>query len=114
MAKRVIDIQSQEEAEILKATRRKIKDLRLKRKKDADRLSAGEYPELQKIKKAIDGLLKEAVTAGKIDEKWNLRRLAQVGSKEPKNWPTKRRTILGIAKKRKKKAVVEEVSTSGG
>ena len=48
MAKRVIDIQSPEEAEVLKATRKKIKELRLNKKKDADKLSAGEFPELQK------------------------------------------------------------------
>jgi hypothetical protein len=39
---------------------------------------------------------------------WNLKRLAQVGTKQPKNWATKRRTILGLAKKRKKKVVVKE------
>ena len=108
MAKRVIEIQSPEEAEILKATREKIKALRAKNKKDADKLSAGEFPELLKIRKAIDELLKSAVTEGKIDKAWNLKRLAQVGTKQPKNWASKRRTILGIAKKRKKKVVAKE------
>jgi hypothetical protein len=109
MAKRVIEIQSPEEAEILLATRKKIKELRLKKKKDADKLSAGEFPELQKIKKAVDALIAEAAKAGKIDAKWNLQRLAQVGNKQPKNWATKRRTILGLAKKRRKKKAVAKV-----
>jgi hypothetical protein len=108
MAKRVLDIRSDEEAELLKATREKIKELRAKKKKDADKLSAGEFPQLLKIKKEIDELLKSAVAEGKIDKTWNLKRLAQVGNKQPKNWAAKRRTILGIAKKRKKK-VVEKV-----
>jgi hypothetical protein len=108
MAKRVIEIQSPEEAEILKATREKIKALRAKNKKDADRLSSSEHPELVKIKKAIGELLKSAVTEGKIDKAWSLKRLAQVGDKQPKNWATKRRAILGLAKKRKKKVVEKE------
>ena len=108
MAKRVLDIRSEEEAEILKATREKIKALRAKQKKDADKLSSGEFPELLKIRKAIDELLKSAVADGKIDKAWNLKRLAQVGTKQPKNWATKRRTILGLAKKRKKKVVEKE------
>ena len=103
MAKRVLDIRSDEEAEILKATREKIKELRAKKKKESESLSSGEFPELLKIKKAIDELLKSAVAAGKIDKAWNLKRLSQVGKQQPKNWATKRRTILGIAKKRKKK-----------
>ena len=86
MAKRVIDIQSPEEAEVLKATRKKIKERRLNKKKDADKLSAGEFPELQKIKKAVDELLKSAVADGKIDKAWNLKRLAQVGTKPSKSW----------------------------
>lgn len=45
---------------------------------------------------------------GQIDKAWNLKRLSQVGKKEPKNWPTKRRTLLGLAKKRKKKIVKKE------
>ena len=53
-------------------------------------------------------MLKTAVTEGRIDEKWTLKRLAQVGAKQPKNWAAKRRAILGLAKKRKKK-VVEKV-----
>jgi hypothetical protein len=108
MAKRVVDIRSDEEAEILKATREKIRELRAKQKKDADNLSAGEFPQLLKIKKAVEELLKAAVAEGKIDRAWNLKRLAQAGNKQPKNWAAKRRTILGIAKKRKKK-VVEKV-----
>jgi hypothetical protein len=112
MAKRVVDIRSEEEAEILKATREKIKALRAKQKKDADKLSAGEFPELLRIKKAIDELLKSAVAEGRIDAKWNLKRLAQVGAKQPKSWATKRRTILGLAKKRKKKAVEKADATA--
>ncbi len=112
MAKRVVDIQSPEEAEILKATREKIKALRAKQKKDADKLSAGEFPELMKIKKTIDELLKAAVAEGKIDVKWNLKRLAQVGSKQPKNWAMKRRTLLGLAKKRKKRGVAKKETQS--
>lgn len=108
MAKRVLDIRSEEEAEILKATREKIRELRARKKKDADKLSAGEFPQLLKIKKSIDELLKAAVADGRIDAKWNLKRLAQVSDKQPKNWATKRRTILGLAKKRRKK-VVEKV-----
>ena len=108
MAKIVIDIQSSEEAEILKATREKIRSLRANQKKDADKVSAGEFSHLLQIKKAIDELLKAAVAEGKIDKAWNLKRLAQVGKKEPKNWATKRRTILALVKKRKKK-VVENV-----
>ena len=105
MAKRVIEIQSPEEAAILLTMRKQIKDLRLKKKKDAEKLSTGEFPELLKIKKAIDELLKKAVTEGKIDKAWNLKRLSQVGKQQPKSWATKRRTILGIAKKRKKQVV---------
>jgi hypothetical protein len=108
LAKVVIDIQSDEEAEILKATREKIKELRAKTKKDSDKVSAGEFGQLLQIKKAIDELLKAAVAEGKIDKAWNLKRLSQVGKKEPKNWATKRRTILALVKKRKKK-VVEKV-----
>ncbi len=110
MAKRVVEIQSPEEAEILLAMRKQIKDLRLKKKKDAEKLSTSEFPELLKIKKAIDVLLKTAVDEGKIDKAWNLKRLSQVGKQQPKNWATKRRTILGIAKRRKKK-VAEKVET---
>jgi hypothetical protein len=66
-------------------------------------LAAGEFPELEKIKKAVDNLLKEAKEAGKVHEKWTLKRLALVGDKQPKNWATKRRAILGLAKRRKKK-----------
>ena len=105
MAKRVIDIQSSEEAAILKATRAKIRDLRANQKRDADKISAGEFSHLLKLKKKIDELLKAAVAEGKIDKAWNLKRLSQVGKKEPKNWATKRRTILALVKKRKKKAV---------
>ena len=112
MAKKVIDIQSPEEAEVLKATRKKIKELRLNKKKDADKLSAGEFPELQKIKKAVDELLKSAVADGKIDKAWNLKRLAQVGTKPSKSWATKRRTILGLTKKRKKKVVGKKEAKS--
>ena len=54
MAKRVIDIQSSEEAEILKATRERIKELRKKNKKDSDKISVGEFSHLLKIKRAID------------------------------------------------------------
>ena len=102
LAKRVIDIQSSEEAEILKATRERIRALRASQKKDADKLSAGEFSQLLQIKTAINELLKAAVAEGKIDKAWNLKRLSQVGNKEPKNWPVKRRTILGLVKKRKK------------
>ena len=72
------------------------------------RLSTGEFPELLKIKKAVDELLKSAVADGKIDKAWSLKRLAQVATSQPKNWATKRRTILGLAKKRKKKATVKQ------
>ena len=105
MAKIVIDIQSSEEADLLKAARDKIRALRANQKKDADKVSAGEFPQLLKIKKAIDELLKAAVAEGNIDKAWNLKRLSQVGRKEPKNWATKRRMILGLVKKRKKKVV---------
>jgi len=108
LAKRVIDIQSSEEAEILKATRERIKELRKKNKKDSDKISVGEFSHLLKIKRAIDELLKSAMAEGQIDKAWNLKRLSQVGKKEPKNWPTKRRTLLGLAKKRKKKIVKKE------
>ena len=114
MAKRVIDIRSDEEAEILKATRDKIRDLRAKQKKDADKLSANEFPQLLKIRKSIDELLKTAVAEGKIDKAWNLKRLSQVGKQQPKNWATKRRTILGLAKKRKKKVVAKEEAKAEG
>ena len=113
MAKIVIDIQSSEEAEILKATREQIRSLRANQKKDADKVSAGEFPQLLKIKKAIDELLKAAVAEGNIDKAWNLKRLAQVGKKEPKNWAAKRRTILALVKKHKKK-VVENVQMETG
>ena len=105
MAKIVIDIQSSEEAEILKATREQIKVLRTNQKKDADKVSAGEFPHLLQIKNAIDELLKAAVAEGNIDEAWDLKRLSQVGRKEPKNWAAKRRIILGLVKKRKKKVL---------
>ena len=105
MAKIAIDIQSAEEADLLKATRDKIRALRANQKKDADKVSAGEFPQLLKIKKAIDELLKAAVAEGTIHKDWNLRRLAQVGKKEPKNWAIKRRTILALVKKHKKKVV---------
>ena len=59
----------------------------MKKKKNADKLSAGEFPELQKFKKAIDRLLKTAVANGKIDKAWNLKRLTQVGSKRPRTGP---------------------------
>jgi hypothetical protein len=107
MAKRVIEIQSPEEADILKATREKIKELRAKKKKEADKLSSSEHPELRKIKKAIDELLKAAVVGGKIDQKWTLKRLSQVSDKQPKNWASKRRTILGVVKKRGRKDVAK-------
>ena len=113
MAKIVIDIQSSEEAEILKATREQIKVLRANQKKDADKVSAGEFSQLVQIKNAIDELLKAAVAEGNIDKSWNLKRLSQVGRKEPKNWAEKRRTILGLVKKRKKK-VVGSVSVETG
>ena len=105
MAKIVIDIQSLEEAEILKSTREHIRSLRANQKKEADTVSADEFEQLLKINNAIDELLKAAVAEGKIHKDWNLRRLAQVGKKEPKNWATKRRTILRLVKKRKKKVV---------
>jgi hypothetical protein len=114
MAKRVVEIQSPEEEEILVAMRKQIKDLRLKKKKDAEKLSTSEFPELLKIKKAIDVLLKTAVDEGKIDKAWNLKRLSQVGKQQPKNWATKRRTILGLAKKRKKKVVAKEEAKAEG
>ena len=57
-------------------------------------------------------MLKTAVAEEKIDKAWNLRRLAQVGSKEPKNWPTKRRTILQLTKRRKKKVAADRKVTS--
>ena len=79
MAKRVIDIQSSEEAEILKATRDKIRALRANQKRDADKVSAGEFSQLLILKNAIDELLKEAVAEGKIDKAWNLKRPSQVG-----------------------------------
>ena len=113
MAKIVIDIQSSEEADLLKAARDKIRALRANQKKDADKVSAGEFYQLWKIKNAIDELLKAAVAEGNIDKAWNLKRLSQVGRKEPKNWAEKRRTILGLVKKRKKK-VVENVSVETG
>jgi hypothetical protein len=108
LAKIVIDIQSSEEAKILKATREQIRSLRANQKKDADTVLAGEFSHLLQVKKAIDELLKAAVVDGKIHKSWNLKRLSQVGKKEPKNWAAKRRTILGLVKKRKKK-VVENV-----
>ena len=108
MAKIVIDIQSSEEADLLKAARDKIRALRANQKKDADKVSAGEFYQLWKIKNAIDELLKAAVAEGNIDKAWNLKRLSQVGKKEPKNWAEKRRTILGLVKNRKK-TVVEKV-----
>ena len=52
-------------------------------------------------------MLKSAVAVGKIEKAWNLKRLAQVGNKQPKNWAMKRRTILGLTKKRKKKVVAK-------
>ena len=113
MAKIVIDIQSSEEADLLKATREQIRSLRANQKKDADKVSAGEFSHLLQIKNAIDELLKAAVAEGNIDKSWNLKRLSQVGRKEPKNWAEKRRTILGLVKKRKKK-VVENVSVETG
>jgi len=82
--------------------------LRANQKKDADKVSAGEFYQLWKIKNAINELLKAAVSEGNIDKAWNLKRLSQVGKKEPKNWSAKRRTIFGLVKKRKKK-VVEKV-----
>ena len=105
MAKIAIDIQSAEEADLLKATRDKIRALRANQKKDADKVSAGEFYQLWKIKNSIDELLKAAVGEGNIDKSWNLKRLSQVGRKEPKNWAEKRRTILGLVKKRKKKVL---------
>ena len=82
--------------------------MRANQKKDADKVSAGEFYQLWKIKNAIDELLKAAVAEGKIYEAGNWKRLSQVGRKEPKNWVEKRRPILGLVKKRKKK-VVEKV-----
>jgi hypothetical protein len=105
LAKIVIDIQSSEEAEILKATREQIRSLRATQKKDADKVLEGEFSHLLQIKKAIDELVKAAVAEGTIHKDWNLRRLAQVGKKEPKNWAIKRRTILALVKKHKKKMV---------
>ena len=57
-------------------------------------------------------MLKSAVADGKIDKAWNLKRLAQVGTKPSKSWATKRRTILGLAKKRKKKVVAKKEAKS--
>ena len=36
------------------------------------------------------------------------------GKQQPKNWATKRRTILGLAKKRKKKVVAKEEAKAEG
>ena len=91
--------QSSEEAEILKATREQIRSLRANHKKDADKVSAGEFPHLLQIKKAVDELLKASVAEGKIDKAWNLKRLSQVGKKEPKNLATKKCTIVGWTRK---------------
>ncbi len=44
--------------------------------------------------------------------KGNLKRLAQVGNKQPKNWAMKRRTLLGLAKKRKKRGVAKKETQS--